>query len=154
MDARFINPVLSSVVNVLTTMAQLDVKPGKASLKQGDVALGVVTGLISMDGELARGSLAISFPKPIILDIVKRMLHMEPTEVDELALDLAGELANMVMGGAKGILHEEGFDFGLTLPNVLSGENDIIEHPYSGPKILLPLLTDSGEFYIEICFEE
>jgi len=154
MDAKFINPVLSSVVNVLTTMAQLESKPGKPSIKTDEVALGVVTGVISMEGELARGSLAISFPKPVILEIVKRMLHMESTEVDEMALDLTGELANMVMGGAKGILHEEGYDFGLSLPDVLSGENHIVKHPFTGPKIILPLLTDPGEFFIEICFEE
>ncbi len=154
MDARFINPVLSSVVNVLTTMAQLEVKPGKPLLKTDDVALGIVTGVITMEGEQAKGSLAISFSKSVILEIVKRMLRMEPTEVDEMALDLTGEMANMVMGGAKGILQEEGYEFGMSLPEVLSGEDHIIKHPYTGPKIILPLQTDSGEFYIEICFEE
>jgi len=153
MDAKFINPILSSIVNVLTTMAQLEVKPGKPSVKTDDIALGVVTGIISMEGESTRGSIAISFPKPVILEIVKRMLRIESGEVDDMALDLTGELANMVMGGAKGILHEDGFDFGLSLPEVFSGENHVVKHPYTGPKILLPLQTDTGEFFVEICFE-
>lgn len=154
MEAKFINPVLNSVVNVLTTMAKLEATPGKPSVKTDEIARGVVTGLITMDGDQARGSLAISFPKVVILEIVKRMLRMELTEVDDMAKDMTGELANMVMGGAKGLLQKEGYDFGLSLPNVLAGEGHIVKHPYSGPKILLPLTTESGDFYIEICFEE
>jgi len=154
MDAKFINPVISSVVNVLSTMAQLEVRPGKPSIKSDDIALGVVTGVISMEGEQAKGSLAISFTKPVILEIVKRMLRMETTEVDEMALDLTGEMANMVMGGAKGILNEAGYDFGLSLPEVLSGEKHIVKHPFDGPKIVLPLQTDVGDMFIEICFQE
>ncbi len=154
MDTKFVNPVLSSVVNVLTTMAQLEVKSGKPVAKTDNVALGAVTGVISMEGKRAKASLAISFSKPVIIEIVKRMLRMDVTEVDEMAMDLTGEIANMVMGGAKGILQEEGYEFGLSLPEVLSGENHVVKHPYTGPKILLPLQTEFGEFYIEICFEE
>lgn len=141
------------MVNVLSTMAQLDPKPGKPSLKSGDEALGVVTGVIAMEGPQANGSLAISFPKAVILDITHRMLREEKTEVDDMVKDLAGELANMVLGGAKGLLEKEGFDFGLTLPRIQAGEGHVIEHPYNGPKILLPFSIDAGEFYVEICFE-
>lgn len=154
MQAKFINPVLSSVVNVLSTMAKLDAVPGKPELKSDESSRGDVSGLITMEGEQAKGSLAICFPKSVILEIVKRMLRMELTEVDDMAKDMTGELANMVMGGAKGILSEDGYEFGLSLPEVLVGEGHEIKHPFKGPKILLPLKTESGDFYIEICFEE
>jgi chemotaxis protein CheX len=154
MDATFINPVLSSMVNVLATMAQMEPKAGKPSLKQDDKALGVVTGVIAMEGPEAKGSLAISFPKPVILDITKRMLREEKAEVDDMVMDLTGELANMVLGGAKRLLEEQGYHFGLTLPSVKAGEGLPVEHPYKGPKILLPFTTDAGEFFVEICFEQ
>ena len=112
MEAKFINPVLTSMVNVLSTMAKLNLAPGKPCLKQDDKALGVVTGIMAMEGSQAKGSLAISFPEEVILDIYKRMLHQEKTEVDDMAKDLAGEIANMVIGGAKKILLDEGYDFG------------------------------------------
>ena len=141
------------MVNVLSTMAQMQPKPGKPSLKQDDKALGVVTGVIAMEGPQAKGSLAISFPKPVILDIHRRMLHEEKTEVDDMVKDLTGELANMVLGGAKRTLEEQGFSFNLTLPTVQAGEGLPVAHPYKGSKILLPFTTDVGEFYVEICFE-
>jgi chemotaxis protein CheX len=142
------------MVNVLSTMAQVQPKPGKPTLKKDDNALGVVTGVIAMEGPQAKGSLAISFPKAVILDIHRRMLHEEKTEVDDMVKDLTGELANMVLGGAKGLLEKEGFNFGLTLPTVQVGEGHVVQHPYKGPKILLPFTVDAGEFYVEICFQE
>lgn len=48
MEAKFINPVLHSMVNVLSTMAKLEPKPEKPSLKKDDIALGEVTGIMSM----------------------------------------------------------------------------------------------------------
>ena len=154
MEAKFINPVLTSMVNVLSTMAQMEPKPGKPSLKDDSQARGVVSAVISMDGSKAKGSLAISFSKPVILDIVKRMLRQEVDEVDDMAKDLTGELSNMVLGGAKALLEEEGYDFGLSLPAVISGPDHVIEHAVDGPKILLPFTTDAGDFYVEICFKE
>lgn len=154
MEAKFINPVLTSMVNVLSTMAKLNLAPGKPCLKQDDKALGVVTGIMAMEGSQAKGSLAISFPEEVILDIYKRMLHQEKTEVDDMAKDLAGEIANMVIGGAKKILLDEGYDFGLSLPSVVAGVDHIVEHPYQGRKILLPFSCEPGDFYVEICFQE
>lgn len=154
MDARFINPVLNSMVNVFSTMAQMEPRPGTPSLKTDDTANGVVTGIISMEGDRARGSLAITFTEPVMLELVKRMLREEPTEVDDMAKDLTGEIANMVLGGAKAALEEDGYDFGMTLPAVLAGQDYTIDHPVRGPKILLPFTTDCGEFFVEICFEE
>lgn len=152
MEAKFINPVLHSMVNVLSTMAKLEPKPEKPSLKKDDIALGEVTGIMSMEGEQAKGSLAISFPKAVILEINKRMLQVEKTEIDEMVEDLTGELANMVIGGAKRILEEDGYDFALTLPKIVSGTNHIVKHSVDGPVILLPFSTEPGTFYVEICF--
>lgn len=154
MEAKFINPVLLSMVEVLSTMAKLESTPGKPSLKKDDMAPGVVTGIMVMEGERAKGSLAISFPKPVILEINKRMLHEDKTEIDDMVKDLTGELANMVIGGAKRRLEEIGYSFGLTLPTVVSGPDHRIEHTVNGPKILLPFTCEPGEYYVEICFEE
>ena len=154
MNAKFINPVLQSMVNTLSTMAQLNPTPGKPSLKNDNKPLGAVTGVISMEGDKAKGSLAISFPKEVILDINKRMLHVEKTEIDPLVEDLTGELANIVIGGAKKIFEDQGYKFGLTLPSVASGPEHTVDHPYDGPKIVLPFTVETGEFFVEICFQE
>ena len=152
MDANHINPALQSVVNVLTTMAGITPIIGKPSIKTDQKAPGVVTGLIDLVGAETTGSLAISFSKPVALEIANKMLRLETDEVDEMVEDLVGEMANMMAGGAKAIYQEQGYDFELTLPSVLSGENHLVKHSVSGTTILLPFTTDSGEFYVEACF--
>lgn len=151
MDVRFVNPVLDAVVNVLSTMAQMTPQAGKPTIKPDSQARGVVTGLIDFSGKQVTVSTAISFPKSVVFEITKRMLRTEPKEVDEMVMDLVGEIANMMAGGAKASLEKEGYDFELTLPKVDAGEGHEVKHSISGPVVLLPFSTESGEFFVEIC---
>jgi len=154
MDVRFINPVLETLMNVLGTMAKMEPKAGKPSLKKDQQAMGEVTGFMAMESPQTRGSMAISFSRPVIFEIAKRMLGAELTEIDDTAKDLTGEMANMVVGGAKNILVENGFDFEMSLPTVLSGQPHDIKHNCDAQTIVLPFKADSGDFCIEICFED
>lgn len=153
MEAKFINPVLDAMMNVLKTMAKLDPKPGKPELKKNNIARGDVTGLMTMVSNEVKGSLAITFTKPAILDIAKRMLNQEFTEIDDMVTDLTGELTNMVTGGAKAIFEQQGYNFNMSIPTVVSGENHTVEHKSDGPTIILPFTTEAGQFFVEVCFE-
>ncbi len=153
MKADFINPFLESILDVLSTMAQIDAKPGRPIIKGDDVACGDVTGIIGMAGEKTKGSLAVSFTAPAICDIANRMLGEDVSEINETVTDLVGEITNMVTGGAKRILGERGYDFGMATPVVVSGKGHVITHKTKGPRILLPFSTEAGEFFVEICFD-
>lgn len=152
MKAEFINPFLTSMTNVLTTMAQLESTPGKPVIKTSSTASGVVTGIIGMAGEQLKGSFAVSFSEPVIFAITKRMLGEEVTCVNETVIDMVGELTNMATGGAKALLAEKGFDFDMAIPVMVSGQGHKIEHSSSGPTIVLPFTTEFGDFFIEVSF--
>ena len=154
MDVRFINPVLSAISNVLSTMAQMETHPGKPSVKADTKALGPVTSTMEMVSDKTRGSLAITFSETVIKDIAKRMLGEEIEGMGDTAENLTGEITNMVVGGAKNSFAELGYDFDMSSPDVMSGNDYMIEHKYGQQTILLPFSVDSGEFYIEMCFEK
>ncbi len=107
MDVEFINPFLISIQNVLKTMAQLEAKPGTPALKTNEIACGDVTGLIGMAGKQTKGTLAITFSESTILEITKRMLGEEEKSINDTVTDMAGEITNMVTGGAKKLLNEK-----------------------------------------------
>ena len=154
MKAQYINPILESTVNALSTMAMMEVNPGTPSIKKDDTgAMGDVTGVIDLSGSDANGSLTISFTKPAILEITQKMLGEDLDNIDETVVDLVGELTNMIAGGAKRIYSEQGLDFDLTLPTTIVGSNSAIERNITGPTIILPFTTESGPFYIEFCFQ-
>jgi chemotaxis protein CheX len=116
-----------------------------------DTAPGVVTGLIDMVCKETTGSLAISFSKPVVLEIAKNMLRINTEVIDDMVQALVGEMANMMAGGAKAIFEQQGYNFYLTLPSVLAGENHKIKHGIDGVTILFPFTTNAGEFYVEAC---
>ncbi|WP_040556414.1 chemotaxis protein CheX [Reinekea blandensis] len=151
MDVRIINPFLEATLDVARTMAQLEVTVGKPVLKQGHDAPGQVSGFIHLNGLNHKGSLAISFSSKALLLIYRNMLG-EPLEtLDDSALDLAGEITNMVCGGAKQRLASKGYEFDLTQPTLLSGSPHSIEHTPAGPVVTLPLHLPEGEMYLEVC---
>lgn len=154
MRAALINPFLHSITKVLATMAMTDARPGTPQIKEDDISWGDVTGIIALSSKDTIGSFAISFPKSVILDITQKMLGERLEDIDDTVVDLVGELTNMMSGGAKRLFAEVGIDFDLTVPSILSGENHKVAHQAVGPKIIMPFATETGEFYVEVCFEE
>ncbi len=154
MNVEFVSPFLSSIMKVLSTMAKLEAKAGKPFYKKSEIAHGAVTGIIGMAGEKTKGTLAISFTEPVILEITKRMLGEEQTEINATVTDMAGEITNMVTGGAKNLLSEKGYRFDMAIPTVVSGNGHVVNHKSKTPVIVVPFKTEAGDFFIEICFED
>ncbi len=154
MNVEFINPFLESIVNVLSTMAQTKPTPKKAFIKNGNMAMGDVTGLIEMSSEKAKGSLAVTFTAPAILHVASQMLGEEVKNMDDDIADTVGEITNMVTGGAKKLLSEKGFAFNMAIPSMFSGDKHMVSHLVVGPVLVIPFTIDAGDFFIEVCFEQ
>lgn len=152
--SKFVSPVVDTLMNVFATMMQVEPEAGISRIKQDDISKGDVTGLLKMEGDIANGSVSITFTKSVVIDMVKRMLNMEIDEIDEIARDMAGEMANIVVGGAKNMLEEQGYTINMSLPEVFDGEGHRIEHSFAGETIEIPFSIDSGDFYIEVNFTE
>lgn len=150
MDVAIINPFVEATLEVTRTMANTKSTVGKPTLKQGNQADGEVTGFIKLSGTEHNGSLAITFNQDAILLVYERMLGEKITSLDDSALDLAGEITNMVCGGAKARLEQKGYDFSLTQPTILTGSEYTIDHPGNCPVITLPLELEQGKIFIEV----
>lgn len=156
MDVNFINPVLRSMQNILSTMVHIEAKVGSPRIKdKNDIIQGKnITGVMSMIGRKGIASIAITFPEPVILLIVKKMMPVEATTIDGMVIDLVGELANMVLGGAKSELENGGYFFKLSLPTIILGTDYLIAHKTNAPIIVLPFSIPEGDFFIEAGYEE
>ena len=156
MNVNFINPVLNSMLNVLSTMAHIKPKVGSPKVKdKNEIIHGRnITGIMSMTGRKGNASVAITFSEAAILHIAKNMLPVESKTIDGAIIDLVGELANMVLGGAKSHLENGGFVFRLSLPTIILGSDYLIAHQTNAPIIKLPFTMPDGEFVIEAGYEE
>lgn len=154
MNVEFINPFLASMLNVMSTMAQMELIPEKPKLKKDEVAKGDVSGLIGMVSDQAKGSLSITFEGSLAIATMKNMVGEGPDEINEEITDLVGEITNMVTGGAKRMLSEKGIEFNMATPMVVSGKDHSIHHKAEGPVVIIPLNSPHGKAFIEFSFDK
>lgn len=152
LDILMIHALLDSLFTIFTTMVGVKIYPGVPVLKQGNAALGEVTGLIGMKADTASGSVALSFTLPAIRVISLNLMGHELTGIDKDAADLTGELTNMLVGGAKRVLSEKGHEFDMQTPQLLLGEGQEVVHHCAGQTVVLPIRIAEDEFYIELNF--
>ncbi|MEO5357410.1 MAG: chemotaxis protein CheX [Nitrospirae bacterium YQR-1] len=154
MNVDFVNPFLDALVNVLTTMAGVEVTYGAPCIKANNLAMGDVTGIIRLAGERTSGSIAITFTEQAILHIASKMLGEEMKEMNDEISDMVGEITNMVSGGGRKVLAEDGYKFNMATPTTIVGKNHTITHKSKGKIVLVPFETTAGPFFVEICFDD
>jgi len=158
-DILVINALLDSFMKVLSNMAGMELKTGlhtdEPEQKKDTLARGDISGIMPLTSAELDGSVAISFSKPVIFDLVQRMVGSTVDDMDEIetALDLAGEITNMIVGGTKRIMSEEGFDIDMATPRIISGEKHEIKHHTDGQTIIVPFDLESGKVFLEINFD-
>lgn len=152
MDIIMSHALLESLFTIFSTMVKVKINPGVPEPKQGNAARGVVSALVGMNAEAVNGSVALTLTLPTIREISRHLLGHEITSANKDAADMAGELSNMLVGGAKRILSERGHDFDMQTPQLLTGEGHEIVHHCAGQTVLLPVKINDDEFYIELNF--
>ncbi|MHB8829316.1 MAG: chemotaxis protein CheX [Syntrophales bacterium] len=153
MDVKIINAFLDGTISVIKTMAFVEPKAGAPYLKKDAVAHGDISGIIGLAGSI-KGSLALSFDEPCILEIVSSMLGERISGINADISDAVGELTNMVSGAARKNMEAAGFSIYSALPTVISGKDHNITHVMGGPSIIIPFTTASGSFVVDICIGE
>lgn len=143
MDVRYINPFLNAAINVLKTMAFVDIAPSRPYLKENHLAQGDVSGIIGLTGDV-KGSLSVSFNLPMLQQIMRNMLGEGIEEVNNDVRDAVGELTNMISGDARRMLSEEGLNLQAAIPTIVAGKGHTIKHVIAGPVIVIPFSSQNG----------
>ncbi|MBU0485210.1 MAG: chemotaxis protein CheX [Proteobacteria bacterium] len=150
MKAEYLNPFLEATKDVIETMAKIPVRPKTLRLKAEKKTYGAITGIIGITSPHLNGSMVISFSELCILKIVANMTSTyEKIKIDSEVVDAVGELTNMICGGAKNRLAKMDMKFDLALPTVLVGKNMQISYLPNTPIIVIPFMTEGGEFVVE-----
>ncbi|MDH5545830.1 MAG: chemotaxis protein CheX [Gammaproteobacteria bacterium] len=154
MKTLFHETLIDSLNNVFTLMMKIEPKFGQWQEKADDKTLGDITGVITVGGNGVQGSLAVSLSQSLILELTKRMLFVQTDRIDETATDLAGEITNMVIGGAKSLVDDRGFRTDMSVPSMISGMRKSLQHHINAPITYIPVETEIGPLWIETCFQE
>ncbi|MFL0802644.1 MAG: chemotaxis protein CheX [Agarilytica sp.] len=152
LDTKFITPFLHGVKQVCKDMVGIEPlaqspKPYTKPLPIGDAA-----SVMPMNSPILSGQLCISFTEDALLDVSQRLLGEVLNGIDEVALDVAGEITNMVTGVAKARLQEAGYDFDLQRPASYSSESFSDLKLVGSPRIVVPYELPKGKLFVDLGF--
>lgn len=153
MNAEIINPFINATMNVVATMAGIQPKPGKPSLKKASASSMDYTGMVGLAGDSAKGSFAVCFSQACIEQIVRGMLGDEIEDLEQDIKDAVGEISNMISGGARAELEQKGYNFEMAVPTMITGKGHQIFQLTDTPVLMVPFSTDSGPFTVEVCLK-
>ncbi|MFO7753928.1 MAG: chemotaxis protein CheX [Desulfobacteraceae bacterium] len=150
MDVSFVNPFIEGTLYILDTTAALKAKPEPAFIKTEPDALGDISGLLKMEGDIS-GSAAVSFSKSSILAVVSAMFGEEMTEVNDEINDAVGEICNMIAGHVTTKMTEMDKSVKVKLVNVFMEPGHLIEHDDRVQNVIaIPFKTTMGKLIIEV----
>lgn len=152
-DAKIVRPFLDAVKHVITTMAMVQVSPGKPYMKKDTNAHGDVTGVIGITGD-RNGTMSVTFTGPCIMAIVGNMLGETIEELNQDVRDAVGELTNMISGQTRRGLEATGMRLEAGIPSVVTGHDHSISHITREAILAVPFETPHGPFTLEVSLEK
>jgi len=155
MNQQYLQAVEHAFVAVLDSMGGIKATAGTPYEKRDNSVLvdDSITAVISLSSDEIHFSVALIFPKRVVVAIAQRMLQgMDIDENNPMIADLAGEVANMVVGGAKNSLDKSGNELSLSLPVVVAGHDYHIEHKTDSQVWLVPFGSELGQIYVEASY--
>lgn len=153
MKAEYINPFIESTLSVFKTMIGIEPKKNNIYIKQGDEPSFDISGVIGLAGQ-ATGSVVISLPEDLALEVVSKFLGEEKKTVDDDVVDAVGEFINMIAGSTKKVFSEKGLKFKISIPNVIVGKGHKINRPSNVPCLGVKFDVGSKFFVVEVALKE
>jgi chemotaxis protein CheX len=153
MNVAYINPFIESTVRSLDMMAGIQAEKIGLSIKEDLITTYDITAIIGLTGETS-GSIIISVPANLACKIASNMLMEDITEMNQAVQDAIGEIGNIVVGDARRILIQEGFQLNISIPTVVMGKGHIISRSGDVPCIAIPFRTEHGDFEVNVGLRE
>ena len=142
--------LVNATLEVFASMIFIDIAQESAEADTQPVDPNV-SSLIGLAGDL-KGLLAVHCPESVALGITSAMLGMEVTEMGEDVKDALGEIANMVAGGLKISLSDEGKKIELAIPTTVVGKAIRTSGLSGATRSTVTFSTPLGRFGIEVRF--
>ncbi len=142
-----IRAIEKGAVDFFSTMLGIELKTEEPTTADTAVIYKDITGIIGLTGDY-KGVVNIYLPDKTAFLIISSMLGVDIAEIDNDAKDAVGEISNIIVGGAKNVLYENGINCNISTPTVIVGKNYTV---FSGnlEKTVIPFLTSADKFFVE-----
>lgn len=150
MKAEHINPFIISVCKIMKDMCMLDLKIGKASMRQvsyaGDASL-IKLGIV---GNLT-GEVLLNLDHQTALGVVSKMMMTPVDAIDAIGESAISELGNMVAGNAATVFANSNIIIDITPPSYYVGS----AYQDSGRTMFsIPFTSEMGGLTVDVFIQE
>ncbi len=145
-----IKSFIDSTKNTFLTMLNLHIE--ETELQDNLKKTCDISATISLTGNLM-GTIFLSFDKETACLVTNAMLEEDFSDLNDNVKYTIAEIINIITGGVKAILEEEGIIASLSLPGVITGSDYNITYPKDMNLINIPFFIKSAEkyFILGIC---
>jgi len=146
-DVRLINPFIDAADRVFNALLGIRIKPAAPyAARRTPPLLNRVTVRLSMRGG-ASGLVLLQFPRDFV-NTAAGILYGTGASNDD-GLDLIGEVANMIAGGAKRCLSDTLVE--ISVPSIILGPTRLDLPRNAPPWLVVPFDAPMGRFELAVC---
>lgn len=149
--SKFLPPFIASTKAVFKTMVGMELEVEAASICATFQPGHDVTGIIGFAGGL-KGTIVVSIDKEVAFAAAEAFTGDRPSTIDSDILDLVGELANMIGGGAKDRFGLP--DIVLGLPTSISGSDYRVSFNHDIEVETVRFQSPSGPVTVQIAIRQ
>ncbi len=152
MRVEYINPFVEAAFGILKEVLAEEVTSSTLYLKAKSQSVLGVAIIIGLAGDV-EGRVLWDMSENTALGIASKMNNGKLNEFEVLAKATISELANMITAHAITKLHEAGFDFKITSPAIVTGENMQVSDAIRAA-LIVPIETPYGKMEIDVALQE
>jgi chemotaxis protein CheX len=146
--------IQASVSEVLGTYLGKQPNLKATEVRKENTALGEISAIIGLTGDKVQGAFVVSVEKELLFEIMKVLLGEAPAEINEEALDMAGELANMICGSFRKRFEQMGATLKASVPSMITGKDYQIHALCKTPRVAFNFELDGKHIFVEFCLDK
>jgi chemotaxis protein CheX len=148
---KLVGPFTSATILAIKEMAGIDVEVRSVYQKVHHKMFGDISAVIGLVAR-TEGAMVLSFPDASASNFVKRVLSgLDDHPSDDMMRDCIGEIANVIVGQARGIIAGSDYEFVMATPTIVSGTGHEIRHKPGTPCLVIAFSSKLGEFALQLC---
>jgi CheY-specific phosphatase CheX len=148
---QLLDPFVEGTMRTLREMAGEEPSIHSVYQKHGYRIFGDYSAIIGLQATTS-GTLVMSFPRETSWELSRRLVVPLGIAVnEELVQSSIGEVANIVVGQAKGRLARTDHRFGMSTPTVVAGDNHEIRYKPGLPCLVASFTSGMGDFALQLC---
>lgn len=122
--------------------------------RKEDFALAEISSIIGLTGEKLQGAFVVSMERDLLFSLMKALLGDSPSDLNQEALDMAGELANMICGAFRRRFENFGATLKASVPSMITGKDYKVHSLCKTPRVTFKFRVGEHPLFIEFCLDK